>query len=109
MQDRGIRQCGIQQECWYLKLCLDVGNAARRDYATTKVLYDPAYDESGRTLGAAVNGSEVTADATLGSTLVVIVGGDSPQVSKVDVSGSTASPPAEEKLQTRTANSNICS
>jgi LCP family protein required for cell wall assembly len=88
---------------------VSVGNAARRDYATTKVLYDPAYDESGRTLGAAVNGSTVGADATLGSTLVVIVGGDSPQVSKVDVSGSTSSPPPEEKLQTRTASDSICS
>jgi len=88
---------------------VDVGNAARRDYATSKVLYDPAYDESGRTLGAAVNGSKVAADATLGNTLVVIVGGDSPQISKVDVSSSTASPAAEETLQTRTANSNICS
>ena len=69
---------------------MDVGNASRRDYTKTTVLYDPAYDESGRTLGAAVNGSTVTEDATLGSTLVVIVGSDSPQVTKVDVSGSTA-------------------
>jgi hypothetical protein len=35
---------------------VDVGNAGRRDYTATKVLYDPAYDESGRTLSAAVNG-----------------------------------------------------
>jgi hypothetical protein len=88
---------------------VDVANAQRRDYTTTEVLYDPAYDESGRTLGAAVNGSVASADATLGSTLVVIVGSDSPQVSKVTVGGSTASPPPEEKLQTRTASSNICS
>jgi LytR cell envelope-related transcriptional attenuator len=87
---------------------VDVGNAPRRDYSKTKVTYDPAYDESGRTLGAAVAGSTVTADATLGRTLVVIVGSDSPQVTKVTVGGSTASPPAEEKLQTRTASSNIC-
>ncbi len=87
---------------------VDVGNAPRRDYTTTKVLFDPAYDESGRTLGAAVTGSTATPDATLGSTLVVIVGSDAPQVSKVKVGGSTASPPPEEKLQTRTASSNIC-
>jgi len=85
-----------------------VGNAPSRDYTTTKVLFDPAYDESGRTLGAAVTGSTATPDATLGSTLVVIVGSDAPQVSKVKVGGSTASPPPEEKLQTRTASSNIC-
>ena len=83
--------------------------AARRDYRTTKVLYDPAYNESGRTLGAAVTGSAATADATLGSTLVVIVGNDSPQVNKVEVSGSTSSPAPEETLQTRDASSNICS
>ena len=87
---------------------VDVANAPRRDYTTTKVLYDPAYDESGRTLGAAVTGSVPTADATLGSTLVVIVGSDTPQVSKVTVGGSTASPPPEEKLRTRNASSNIC-
>jgi hypothetical protein len=87
---------------------VDVANAPRRDYTTTKVLYDPAYDESGRTLGAAVTGSVPTADATLGSTLVVIVGSDTPQVSEVTVGGSTASPPPEEKLQTRNASSNIC-
>jgi LCP family protein required for cell wall assembly len=87
---------------------VDVANAQRRDYTRTEVLYDPAYDESGRTLGAAVSGSTVSADAALGSTLVVIVGSDSPQVSEVSVTGSTSSPAPEEKLQTRSASSNIC-
>jgi LCP family protein required for cell wall assembly len=86
-----------------------VGNAARRDYTQTKVMYDPAYDESGRTLGAALTGSKTTADATLGSTLVVIVGSDAPAVTQVVVPDQTASPPAVEKLQTRNATSNICS
>jgi LCP family protein required for cell wall assembly len=86
-----------------------VSNAPRRDYTNTKVLYDPAYNESGRTLGAAVTGSTVTEDATLSSTLVIIVGADAPQVSKVKVSGSTTSPTPEETLQTRTASDNICS
>lgn len=86
-----------------------VGNADRRDYTTTRVLHDPAYDESGRTLGAALAGSTVTSDASLSSTLVVIVGSDSPQVSPVEVSGSTSSPAPQETLQTRTANQSICS
>jgi LCP family protein required for cell wall assembly len=88
---------------------VNVSNADRRDYTKTKVLYDPAYNESGRTLGAAVTGSTASVDATLGSTLVVIVGGDSPQVSKVDVSGSTTTPTPEETLKTRNASDNICS
>jgi LCP family protein required for cell wall assembly len=85
-----------------------VGNAARRDYLHTRVLHDPAYDESGRTLGAAVNGARVRSDATLGSTLVVIVGGDSPQVTPVSVSGSTSSPEPTETLVTRNAAADIC-
>ena len=88
---------------------VSVSNAPRRNYPTTKVLYDPAYNESGRTLGAALAGSTVTADATLSRTLVVIVGGDSPKVSKVEVSGATSTPTPTEKLATRTANQNICS
>ncbi|MGZ4593426.1 MAG: LCP family protein [Actinomycetes bacterium] len=86
-----------------------VSNAARRDYTTTTVLHDPAYDQSGRTLGAALPGSKVTADASLGSVLQVIVGSDKPQVSPVTVSGSTASPAPQETLKTRSADQNICS
>jgi LCP family protein required for cell wall assembly len=85
-----------------------VGNADRSDYATTTVLHDPAYDESGRTLGAAVAGSTVTEDISLGSTLVVVVGADSPTATAVEVTGSTASPEPEETLKTRTADDDIC-
>jgi hypothetical protein len=86
-----------------------VGNAASSDYTTTEVRYDPAYDESGRTLGAAVGGSEVIEDLSLGSTLVVIVGSDSPTASAVEVTGSTASPEAEETIKARSAADDICS
>jgi LCP family protein required for cell wall assembly len=85
-----------------------VGNAPRRDYLHTRVLHDPAYNESGRTLGAAVTGARVRSDATLGSTLVVIVGSDSPQVTGVTVAGSTSSPEPTDKLVTRNAAANIC-
>ena len=39
-----------------------VGTADRDDYTTTTVRHDPAYDESGRTLSAAVSGSTITVD-----------------------------------------------
>ena len=37
-----------------------------RDYPTTLVQHDPAYDESGRTLGASITGSTVSADIRSG-------------------------------------------
>jgi LCP family protein required for cell wall assembly len=86
-----------------------VGNADRSDYSTTTVLHDPAYNESGRTLGAAIPGSTVKEDISLGSTLVVIVGQDDPGVAAVHVTGSTSSPQPEETLDTRSANQDICS
>ena len=88
---------------------VSVGNADRSDYLTSEVRHDPAYDESGRTLGAAVTGSTVVEDLSLGSTLVVVVGADAPAVSQVEVSGSTAAPGAEEELDVRTADEDICS
>ena len=88
---------------------VEVGNADRNDYPTTTVSHDPAYDESGRTLGAAVDGSTVEEDIALGSTLVVVVGADSPAVTPVEVTGSTSSPEPEETLATRSANDDICS
>jgi LCP family protein required for cell wall assembly len=88
---------------------VSVGNADRNDYPTTEVRYDPAFDESGRTLGASITGSEVIEDITLGTTLRVIVGSDSPTASAVEVSGSTASPEADETIEARSAAEDICS
>jgi LCP family protein required for cell wall assembly len=87
---------------------IGVGNADRT-YTQTTVLHDPGYDESGRTLGAAITGSLVQEDISLGSTLTVVVGTDSPTVVPVEVSGSTSSPEPTETLDTRTADQNICS
>jgi LCP family protein required for cell wall assembly len=87
---------------------VSVGNADRL-YSATTVLHDPAYDESGRTLGAAIPGSDVLEDISLGSTLTVIVGSDSPTVVPVQVTGSTSSPAPTESLVTRSADQNICS
>jgi hypothetical protein len=87
---------------------VSVGNAARSDYASTTVSHDPAYDESGRTLGAALAGSEVVEDISLGSTLTVVVGADRPTATSVEVSGSTATPEAEETITARSADDDIC-
>ena len=88
---------------------VSVGNADRSDYPTTEVRHDPAYDESGRTLGASLPGSTVTEDLSLGSTLTVVVGADQPTAVKVEVTGSTTSPQPEETLATRSAADDICS
>jgi LCP family protein required for cell wall assembly len=88
---------------------VSVGNADRSTYTTSEVLYDPAYDESGRTLNAAIPGSSLQEDISLSSTLRVIVGQDSPEAVPVQVSGSTSSPEPTETLQTRTADQSICS
>jgi LCP family protein required for cell wall assembly len=85
-----------------------VGTADRDDYTTTTVRHDPAYDESGRTLNAALAGSAIAVDASLGRTLVVVVGSDHPEVVPVTVAGSTASPQPEPSITTRSASQDIC-
>ena len=91
------------------------GTADRSDYTTTEVRHDPAYDESGRTLGTAIEGSTVVEEITLGSTLVVVVGSDSPTVVPVEATGTPGSPGGSgtsspgATLQTRTADQDICS
>jgi hypothetical protein len=87
---------------------VSVGNADRKDHTTTTVSHDPAYDESGRTLGAALPGSTVAEDLSLGSTLVVVVGADRPTAVTVEVTGSTSTPQPEETLETRSADDDIC-
>ena len=42
--------------------------------ATTVVRYDPGYDESGRTVTAAVAGATTKSDSSLGSTIVLTIG-----------------------------------
>ncbi len=87
---------------------VSVSSAARSDLTTTTVRHDPAYNESGRTLGAALPGATVSADASLGATLVVTVGSDAPTVATV-TAGSGSSPSPSETLQTRSAAQGICS
>jgi LCP family protein required for cell wall assembly len=89
----------------------EVATADRADYATTEVHHSPAYDESGRTLGAALPGASVVADPELSgsATLTVVVGADQLAVAPVQVAGSTASPQPEETIATRSADQDICS
>lgn len=86
-----------------------VATAQRSDYAQTVVRYDPSYDESGRTLGAALPGSKAEAYPGLSGTLVVVVGADNPQVAPVNVQGSTVAPRPTPSIRTRSANQDICS
>lgn len=86
-----------------------VATADRDDYPTTTVRYDPAYDESGRTLSAALSGSTLQEDSSLSGTLVVTIGADDPQVVPVQVAGSTATPRPTTSIKTRKADQDICS
>jgi LCP family protein required for cell wall assembly len=86
-----------------------VSTADRSDYPKTTVRHDPAYNESGRTLAAALPGSTVESDPSLSRTLVVVVGADNPQVVPVKVAGSTASPRPQGTIATRSADQDICS
>lgn len=87
---------------------VEVGNADRTDYTATEVRHDPGYDESGRTLGASIEGATVVSDDSLGTTLTVIVGADNPSAKRVEVPTSTASPGADQPLKVRKATDNIC-
>ena len=69
---------------------------------TTVVHYDLAYNESGRTLAAAVKGATSVVDSSLGSTLVLYVGNDYTGTRAVTVPTSSGSPtvPATADVQT---------
>ena len=60
--------------------------------ANTVVRYDPGFDESGRTLTAAVKGATSKMEASLGTTLVLYVGTDYTGVQKVTVPAAVALP-----------------
>ncbi len=87
---------------------VEVGNADRTDYTVTEVRHDPGYDESGRTLGASIEGATVVSDIALSTTLEVIVGADHPTAKVVEVPTSTTSPDANQPLKVRKATDNIC-
>jgi hypothetical protein len=76
---------------------------------TTIVRRPSAYDESGRTLAAALSGAPVEIDAAATRTLTVVVGTDYRGVVAVTVANPTAAPTPTPTLTSRSADSNICS
>jgi len=93
---------------------VDVGAADAPTYDRSVVRHDPAFNESARTLSAAVAGSVLEADADLGRTLELVVGRDFSGVRKVRVVGGDAAPTPEPAstptptLAARTADEDIC-
>ncbi len=98
--------------------------ADRNDYATTTVRRGPAYDESGRTLLAAVPGATEKVDPALGRTLTLVLGRDALAVADtlpLEAPGGSATPTATPtptpsaspspvpSIATRTAADDICS
>ena len=63
----------------------DVGNADTTDYAQTTVIYDPDWDQSAKTLAAAMDTDVVQKDKKHGSILTVIVGEDFTAVQPVEI------------------------
>ncbi len=78
--------------------------------SATVVGYDPRYDQSARTVAAAIPGSTLTAVAGLGRTIRVTVGTSYAGAHKVAVSsGATASAKPSSTFQARTAADDLCS
>jgi hypothetical protein len=77
--------------------------------ATTTVRRPSAYDESGRTLAAALRGAPVEIDTAATRTLTVVVGTDYRGVLAVTIANPTAAPTPTPTLTSRSADSNICS
>jgi LCP family protein required for cell wall assembly len=75
--------------------------------AGTVIRYDPRYNESVKTLQAAVPGSTVQAVRGLGRTLQVVVGSSYHGATKV-TAGRAPSASAAPTIQTRTAADNVC-
>lgn len=83
-----------------------VGNAKTSDYAQTTVIYDPGFDESGRTLTYATKAT-VSKSTGSGRTLTLIVGKDWSGTQKVSVAGGGASGSASDPKPT-TADEESC-
>ncbi len=67
----------------------DVGNADTTDYAQTTVVYDPRWDQSAKTVAAAMDTEVTQRERKHGAILTVIVGSDFTAVQPVKVLGIT--------------------
>jgi hypothetical protein len=72
----------------------------------TVIRYGPSRADSARTVAAAVPGATLQEDASLGSSIQLVVGSNYHGARHVTV---TAAPSAAAKIQTRTASDNPCS
>ena len=77
----------------------------------TTIEFDPRFDESARTLAAAIPGAKVKSVQGLGHTLTVLVGTDSPTVQAIYVAPPKGSNPLDNPsvATARTAAQNTCS
>ena len=98
------RATAVAAELAKLGFVVDGVGTASAVSATTTVRYSPAYDESGRTLTAAVKGAVTEVDPALGSVLELVVGTDYSGVQAVSVP--SASPSAS--VSSRSAADTIC-
>jgi hypothetical protein len=88
----------------------DITNAKQSTYSVTEVHYGSDRFESARTVSAAIPGSRLVPDDTLGRTVVVVLGSDFEGVSPVKVSGAPASaaPGVKPTVAPRTAADDPC-
>jgi LCP family protein required for cell wall assembly len=84
------------------------GNAPANVGAATVITYDPRYDQSAKTVAAAIPGSTLTAQAGLGKTITVTVGTSYTGAKKVTV-GKASTTPTTTIVKTRTAAQDTCS
>jgi len=82
-------------------------NAASPVGESTVITYDPKFDQSAKTVAAAIPGSTLTAVPGLGRTIHVTVGTSYTGVTPVTVSTATASP-APTGVKPRTAADDLC-
>jgi LCP family protein required for cell wall assembly len=83
------------------------GNAPAPVGAATVIAYDPRFDQSAKTVAAAIPGSTLTAVSGLGRTIQVTVGTSYTGAQKVKVSTATSTP-SSSSVKTRTAAQDIC-
>ena len=87
------------------------GNWTSTDVTQTQIYYDPKYDESVKTVQAALPGAKLVPAAGRGATMLVVVGTDYKSVTKpvITVKASTgASASASQDIKARTAADNPC-
>ena len=84
------------------------GNAASNVGSATVITYDPRYDQSAKTVAAAIPGSTLAAQKGLGKTIQVTVGSSYAGAKKVVV-GKATTTPTSTIVKARTAAQDTCS